>query len=114
MEKKMTSPISYPNRNVRKILFAAATCAVGLCASIAPAQTNGTWGVDVGSAGGSWSVAGNWVGGSIADGGGVATFNTLPFSTAPLGIIQDLPNVTVSRLQFNSFITNTISRPAAT
>jgi autotransporter-associated beta strand protein len=77
------------------------------------AQTSGTWAVDVGTAGGNWSVASNWVGGVIPDGGGTTTFATLPsFTTAPLNIIQDLPTVTLGRIGFDGLITYALARPA--
>src|SRR5437763_15636286 len=94
-----------PKRRDRAALLLASSIAVGGICAAAAAQTNGTWGVDVGTAGGSWSVASNWVGFNIAGSGGAATFTTLPFSTAPLSIIQDQANVTLSGISFDSFIT---------
>jgi autotransporter-associated beta strand protein len=83
-------------------------------ASIAQAQTSGTWAADVGTTGGNWSSAANWAGGTVADSGGTATFTTLPtFTTAPINIVQDLPTATVSRLNFDTFITYLIRSPSA-
>jgi len=82
-----------------------AAAVAGVC-SYAQAQTSGTWGADVGTTGGSWSDPANWVAGSVADNGGVASFVTLPtFTTAPVNIIQDLANVTVNQMTFDTNIT---------
>ena len=75
-------------------------------------QTNGTWAVDVGTAGGSWTDPANWAGGVIAGGGGTATFPTLRFTTAPLAIFQDQANLPLGGIVFDTFITYNIQRPA--
>src|SRR5688572_3298440 len=65
------------------------------------AQSDGTWAVDVGIAGGNWSDPGNWVSGVVAGQGGTATFMELPFAQQPLQqIYQDLPTVELSRINF--------------
>src|SRR5437667_1598466 len=98
-------------RPSRRILFAAT---LGMNASLAVAQTNGTWGADVGTAGGNWSNPANWVGGSVAGGGGTALFNTLPtLTTAPVTVLQDSANVTVSGLKFDTFVTYLIKPTVA-
>src|SRR5438874_10036614 len=96
-------------RPSRRILFAAT---LGMNASLAVAQTNGTWGADVGTAGGNWSNPANWAGGNVAGGGGTALFNTLPtFTTAPINIVQDSPTVNISGITFDTFITYLLRAP---
>jgi autotransporter-associated beta strand protein len=101
--------LSGKSRRFVRSLLVAATCTP----AFAHAQTSGTWAVDVGTAGGNWSTASNWTGGVIPDGGGAATFLTLPtFTTAPVNIVQDLPTVTLSQMAFDSFITYLVRPPS--
>src|SRR4051812_9199199 len=81
----------------------------------ATAQTSGTWAVDVGATGGSWSNPSNWSGGVVPDNGGISLFNTMPsFTPPPGGIIQDQPTITLSGLTFDSFITYLLKPTVAT
>src|SRR5687768_16121281 len=67
------------------------------------AQSDGTWAVDVGIAGGNWSNPSNWVGGVVPGQGGMATFMEIPFAQQPVQqIYQDLPTVELSRINFTS------------
>lgn len=93
----------------RKVL-AAAVLGIG---SFSFGQTAGTWALDVGTAGGSWSVASNWQDGSIPNNGGTANFVAVPFSTAPLAIFQDLPSVTLDQINYETYITYNLRAPAA-
>ena len=78
----------------------------------AHAQTSGTWAADVGTTGGNWSSAANWMDGSVAGSGGSAMFVTLPtFTTAPLAIVQDQPTVNVSGMTFDTYITYLLRPP---
>ncbi|MCS7033975.1 MAG: autotransporter-associated beta strand repeat-containing protein, partial [Phycisphaerae bacterium] len=95
----------------RKSLLATLVWWAGL--PTAWGQTSGTWAVDVGTTGGSWSVASNWVNGVIPDNGGTATFPVLPFSTAPLLIVQDLPTVSLGEMNFQTLITYRFTAPVS-
>src|SRR5687768_6264884 len=87
-------------RALRSFLLAAAAAAAP---SFALAQTSGTWLVDVGTAGGSWSNPANWVNGVVPGNGGTATFETLStFTTAPIAVILDQPNTTLSGITFDT------------
>ena len=98
-------------RRCRCTLFAA-TLPLSLLASDASAQTNGMWAVDVGASGGSWSVPSNWANNTVPDGGGTALFTTLPvFTSQPIAIIQDLPNVTLSGITFDTLHTYSLRSP---
>src|SRR3954451_21228932 len=83
----------------RNALIAAAASAILVSGSIGRAQTSGSWVVD---ADGSWSQAGNWSP-AIPDGGGTATFFSLPvFTTAPRTIFQDQANVTLGGIVYDT------------
>src|SRR5688500_13356716 len=98
-------------RVLRSIAIIAA--ATGPLQSLACAQTSGTWAADVGTAGGSWSNPANWVNGVVPNNGGTATFPTLStFGTAPINVILDQPNTTLSGITFDTFITYALVRPA--
>jgi autotransporter-associated beta strand protein len=97
-------------RSIRHLVLAAA---VASTVPVARAQTSGTWITDSGTAGASWSNPANWSGNVVPDGGGNASFVTLPtFTTGPVTILQDLSNVTLSNITFDSFITYLIQPPA--
>lgn len=61
------------------------------------AQTNGTWNVQ----GGNWSVGTNWVGGNIADGGGIATFDNFRGQLSNITVTVDTTSRTLSQINFN-------------
>ena len=101
---------AFSKRALRSLVLVAAAAATP---SFALAQTSGTWLVDVGTAGGSWSNPANWVNGAVPGNGGTATFETLStFTTAPIAVIQDQANVTLSGITFDTFITYALNRPA--
>jgi autotransporter-associated beta strand protein len=100
-------------RSALGIAAVVTTVTGNLVASAARGQSSGTWAADVGTAGGSWSVASNWAGGVMPDGGGTALFSTLPtFTGAPLPIFEDLPNVTLSGITIDTYITYQPKLPA--
>ena len=99
------------HHRVRRLLISAAAAALP---SAAFAQVSDSWAVDVGTAGGSWSVASNWANSTVPNAGGTATFGTLPtFTSAPINIFQDLPTVTLAGISFQSQITYLLRAPAA-
>ncbi|CAN5476987.1 hypothetical protein BH09PLA1_BH09PLA1_11010 [soil metagenome] len=96
-------------KSSRKILIAAAS--VAAMSSLAHAQTSGSWIVE---ADGSWSEAAKWSP-AIPDGGGVATFETLPtfILPAPRTINQDFANITLDRIVYNTPFTFVLRNPVA-
>lgn len=77
-------------------LFGAILATVFTSSSVF-AQTNGTWNVQ----GGNWSVGTNWVGGNIADGGGIATFDNFRGQLSNITVTVDTTSRTLSQINFN-------------
>src|SRR4051794_24731993 len=99
-------PTSPPKVRLRKALLIAAVAATtGLALQAARAQTSGSWFVD-GS--GSWSVASNWTP-ATPGAGGVATFGTFSWLSSTPTVTQDLPNVALSGIVFDSPFLYTIA-----
>jgi fibronectin-binding autotransporter adhesin len=98
---------SRPKVRLRTALISAAVAAAS-CTTLrsASAQTSGSWYVD-GS--GSWSVASNWTP-ATPGAGGVATFSTFSWLSSTPTVTQDLPNVTLSGIVFDSPFLYTIAR----
>lgn len=80
-----------------RILLAASLSAIPAFASLA--QTSGIW---TSNASSSWSIASNWSGGVVPNGGGTATFALYP-TYAPAGADVTLDtNVSLSQLVFDT------------
>jgi fibronectin-binding autotransporter adhesin len=89
---------------------AAASAAASLLAGRAVAQVSGSWVVD---ADGSWSAGSNWSSNpSFPDVGGLATFALFPSYSQTRQITQDLSNVTLNGLTFDSPIRFILATPA--
>ena len=91
------------------LVLAGPMGAVLLAPSAARAQTSGTW---IGTAAGNWSVATNWLGGAIPDGGGIATFNDLTGQISGFTVTVDTSR-TLGEIRFNSGYSFTIATAAS-
>jgi autotransporter-associated beta strand protein len=92
-------------------LFDRASLALALLAAVvttARAQTNGTW---IGTASANWSVATNWLGGTIPDAGGTATFNNLTGQTGAVTVTLDTTR-TLSQIIYDTGYSFTIASSA--
>jgi autotransporter-associated beta strand protein len=81
---------------IHLLIAAIATLAL---APLAAAQTNGTW---TGVASGNWSVASNWLGGTIPDAGGTAFLNDFTGQTVGHTLTVDTTPRTLSQINWNS------------
>src|SRR4051794_21281765 len=98
---------SLRSRSARRILGRAIVgCCLGSSfGASALAQTNGTWNISLGKSAPSvsWSTAANWLNGVVAGNGGVATFGPVPVTgNEGIGVIQNVPGLTLSGLTFTS------------
>lgn len=75
----------------------AALLPAALLGSVAVGQTNGTWQGQSGT----WSTGTNWLGGNIADGGGIATFNNALGQTGNIAVTIDTTSRVLSEIRWD-------------
>jgi fibronectin-binding autotransporter adhesin len=92
-------------RAVRLSRIAAVAAALVAFASPAAAQTNGTW---IGTASANWSATASWLGGTIPDGGGTATFNNLTGQVGGFTVTVDSAR-TIGQINYDTGYTINIS-----